>query len=117
MSAFNLEQFAKKLLAESLFYDEEYGALVNISLINEEEQKEQYIASFDPEGETYVIEEAVEWEDIDADRDGEIDYALAVDGKEHACFETPDEAADELLALARQHGLTPSLMLLFEDEG
>ncbi len=116
MPVFNPDQFARQLLIEALFYDSEYGALGNVSLIDQEAVRERFLASYDPERDAYLIEEAVEWEDLDADEDGEIDYALAVDGKEHATFETPDEAADALLGLAREHGLAPSFMVLFEEE-
>lgn len=114
---FNSDQFARQLLIEALFYDAEYGALGNVSLIDKESVRERYLASYDPERDTYLIEEAVEWEDLDADEDGEIDYALAVDGKEYGCFETPDDAADALLGLARDQDLAPSFMILFEEEG
>lgn len=114
--AFSIEQFARHLLLEALFYDEEYGALGNVSLIDQEQNRERFLASFDPERGQFAIEEAVEWEDIDADADGEIDYALAVDGTEYATYPTPDEAADALLNLAREHDLVPSFMLLFEDD-
>ncbi|MDX1530848.1 MAG: hypothetical protein R3362_04915 [Rhodothermales bacterium] len=116
MAAFSIEQFARQLLVEALFYDEEYVALGNVSLIDAETQRERYLASFDPERDAYVIEEAVEWEDIDADEDGEIDYALAVDGTEYGNYETPEDAADQLLSLAREHNLSPSFMLLFEED-
>ncbi|MEP0546654.1 MAG: hypothetical protein ABJF88_06970 [Rhodothermales bacterium] len=116
--AFSIEQFARQLLIEALFYDEEYVALGNVSLIDKANQRELYLASFDPERDTFLIEEAIEWEELDADEDGEIDYALAVDGNEHGTYETPDDAADALLALAKEHNLSPSFMLLFdEDEG
>ena len=114
--AFSTDQFARQLVIESLFYDEEYGALGNISLIDRQTLRERYLASFDPERNSYLIEEAIEWEDLDADEDGEIDYALAVDGKEHGCFDNPEAAADELLSLAKQHDLSPSFMILFEDD-
>lgn len=114
---FNSDQFARQLLIEALFYDNEYGALGNVSLVDKESVRERYLASYDPERDTYLIEEAVEWEDIDADVDGEVDYALAVDGKEYGTFETPDDAADALLGLAREHDLAPSFMILFEEEG
>jgi hypothetical protein len=113
---FNSDQFARQLLIEALFYDAEYGALGNVSLIDQKSVRERYLASYDPERDTYLIEEAVEWEDLDADEDGEIDYALAVDGKEYGCFDTPDDAADALLGLAREHDLAPSFMILFEEE-
>ena len=113
---FNADTFAHQLLAEALFYDEEYGALGNVSLIDKESVRERFLASYDPERDTFLIEEAVEWEDLDADEDGEIDYALAVDGKEHGTYETPESAAETLLALAREHNLAPSFMILFEDD-
>ncbi len=114
--AFSIEHFARQLLIEALFYDEEYVALGNVSLIDGANQKELFLASFDPERDTFLIEEAVEWEDLDADQDGEIDYALAVDGKEYGTYETPEDAADALLGLAREHNLVPSFMLLFDEE-
>ncbi|NNF59323.1 MAG: hypothetical protein HKN04_13895 [Rhodothermaceae bacterium] len=113
---FNSDQFARHLLIETLFYDAEYGALGNVSLIDKESVRERYLASYDPERDTFLIEEAIEWEDLDADEDGEIDYALAVDGQEYGTFETPDTAADALLGLAREHDLAPSFMILFEEE-
>lgn len=116
--AFSIEQFARQLLIEALFYDEEYVALGNVSLIDKDSLRERFLASFDPERDAFLIEEAIEWEDIDADEDGEIDYALAVDGTEYGTYDMPDEAADALLALAKEHNLSPSFMLLFdEDEG
>jgi hypothetical protein len=116
MTPFNIEQFARQLLVEALFYDEEYGALGNVSLIDRENSRERFLASYDPERDVFLIEEAVEWEELDADEDGEIDYSLAVDGSEFGSYETADEAADVLLGLARDHNLTPSFMLLFEEE-
>ena len=116
MPVFNPEQFARQLLIEALFYDEVYGALGNVSLVDTEAVRERFLASYDPERDLYVVEEAVEWEDLDADEDGEVDYALAVDGKEHGTFESPEAAADVLLDLAREHNLAPSMMILFEEE-
>jgi len=115
--AFNSEQFARQLLLEALFYDPEYGAFGNVSLIDKDSVRERYLASFDSERDVFLIEEAIEWEDLDADEDGEIDYALAVDGQEHGVFQTPDEAADVLYALAKDNNLAPSFMILFEEEG
>jgi len=114
--AFSIEHFARTLLVEALFFDEEYGALGNVSLIDPEQQRERFLASYDPDRDAFLIEEAVEWEDIDADADGEVDYALAVDGAEFKVVESPEEAADALLDLAREHNLTPSFMLLFEED-
>jgi hypothetical protein len=114
--AFSIEQFARQLLIEALFYDEEYVALGNVSLIDKDSQRERFLASFDPEQDAFLIEEAIEWEDIDADEDGEVDYALAVDGNEYGTYDMPEEAADALLALAREHNLSPSFMLLFDED-
>ena len=49
MSAFNTDQFTIRLIAETLFYDEEYEALGNLSLIDQDEHCERYVASFAPE--------------------------------------------------------------------
>ena len=113
---FNVDQFALQLLTEALFYDEEYGALGNVSLIDKESVREKYLASYDPDRDTFLIEEAVEWEELDADEDGEVDYALAVDGEEHGTYGTPEEAAEVLLTLARDHNLAPSFMILFDED-
>src|SRR5690606_41924794 len=109
---FNSDQFARRLLIEALFYDAEYGALGNVSLIDQESGRERYLASYDPERDTSLIEEAVEWEDLDADEDGEIEYALAVDGKWFGCFDTPEDADDALLNLAREPAIAPSFITL-----
>ena len=116
MPPFNEDQFSRQLLAEALFYDEEYGALGNVSLIDKESVRERYLASYDPDRDIFLIEEAVEWEELDADEDGEVDYALAVDGKEHGTFGTPEEAADVLMGLARDNNLAPSFMILFDED-
>lgn len=116
MPPFNVDQFARQLLTEALFYDEEYGALGNVSLIDQESVRERYLASYDPDRDTFLIEEAVEWEELDADQDGEVDYALAVDGKEYGTYPTPEEAAETLMTLARDHSLAPSFMILFDED-
>ncbi|ARA94591.1 MAG: hypothetical protein D6685_12780 [Bacteroidetes bacterium] len=116
MTAFNLEHFTRRLITETLFYDEEYGALGNLSLIDVASGKERFIASYSPSDGLFLIEEATEWEDYNPDEDDEIGYALAVDSTLHGEYETPDEAADVLLGLAREHGLMPSITLLFEED-
>ena len=116
MSPFNVDQFARQLLAEALFYDNEYGALGNVSLIDKESVRERYLASYDPDRDLFLIEEAVEWEELDADEDGEVDYALAVDGKEHGTYDTPEAAAEVLMEMAREHNLAPSFMILFDED-
>ncbi len=115
MKAFNLEHFTRRLLAETLFYDEEFGAIGSLSLVDVNAGKERFIASFMPEDGSFVIEEAIEWES-GTDNGEDIGYVLAVDSKEHGSFETPEEAADTLLRLANQYSLMPSITLLFEED-
>lgn len=115
MKTFNLEHFTRRLLAETLFYDEEFGAIGSLSLVDTEAGKERYIASFMPEDDSFVVEEATEWEN-GTDNGEDIGYLLAVDSKEYGSFETPEEAADTLLRLANQHNLLPSITLLFEED-
>ena len=116
MTDFNLDQFTRRLISEALFYDEEYGALGNLSLIDSAAGKELFVASYQPEEGIFVIEEATEWEDYNPDENDEIGYVLAVDSDEYGTYETPEEAAEALLALARDQGLLPSITLLFEED-
>ncbi len=116
MNAFNLEHFTRRLLTETLFYDEEYGALGNLSLIDTDHNQERYVASYLPEEGTFIIEEATEWEDHDPAEDDDIGYALAVDSDEYGTYETPEETAEVLLHLARELNLMPSITLLFEED-
>ncbi len=105
--------FARRVLAETLFYDEEYGAAGSMSLIDESTAKECFIASFLPEESTYIIEQAIQWDAKDED-DG-LGYAIATDATTHGTFDSADAAAAMLLSLAHRHGLVPSLALLFEE--
>lgn len=116
MKPFNLDHFTRRLIAESLFYDEEYGALGSLSLIDTTDGKERFIASYMPDDGTFVIEEATEWEAYEPDEADDIGYSLAVDSEEYGCYDTPEEAAEALLALANEHGLLPSITLLFEED-
>lgn len=116
MSDFDLDTFTRLLLAEMLFYDEEYGALGSLSLIDPVTQREQYLASFMPDDGTLLIEEATDWEVDYAVEDDDVAYALAVGSTEHGRYALPEEAADALLDLARTHNLLPSFMLLFESD-
>lgn len=116
MEAFNAEHFARHLIAESLFYDEEYGAVGSLSLVDPVTEQERYIASFMPDDGTFVIEEATAWEEFTPGEDDEVGYALAIDSEEFATYDLPEEAAEALLVLARDHDLLPSVTLLFEDE-
>lgn len=116
MNAFNLEHFTRRLITETLFYDEEYGALGNLSLINTERGQEEYVASYLPEEGVFIIEEATDWERHEPTENDEIGYALAVDSDEYGVYETPEEAAEVLLQLARDQNLMPSITLLFEED-
>ncbi len=116
MAAFDLEQFTRRLIAETLFYDDEYGAIGNLSLIDLTEGREKYLASFVPEDGNFIVEEATEWEDEEREEDDEIGYALAVDSTEHGCFDTIEQVSDALLTLAREQNLVPSVTLLFEED-
>ena len=116
MSTFDSDTFAVRLVAETLFYDEEYGALGNLSLIDEAERKERYIAAYSPEDEHFVVDEATEWEDYQPDGEDDIGYALASRTSEHGTYESAETAAAEMMRLAAQHSLTPSITLLFEQD-
>lgn len=116
MAQFDLEDFARRLIAETLFYDEEYEALGNLSLVDEREEQERFVASYSPEEGLFVIEEATNWEEYESGDADDIGYALAVDSREHGSFETAEDAADELLQLAKKFRLVPSITLLFEED-
>jgi hypothetical protein len=116
MQPFNLEHFTRRLIAETLFYDDEYGALGSLSLIDTQGRRERFLASYLPDDGMFVVEEATEWEDFQPVEGDEIGYALAVDSKEFGTFEAPEEAADALLKLATEYALLPSVTLLFEED-
>ena len=116
MSEFNLQAFSSKLVAESLFYDEEYGAIGNVSLVSASEKKELYIAYYLPEETNFVIDKVTEWEDYDPNEEGAIGYALATDSDEHMASKSQDEIASEVVVLAAKYNLMPSVSLFFEDD-
>lgn len=117
MPTIDPDNFTTRLLAESLFYDLEYGLVGSVSLIDPETERELYLASFMPDDGTYLVEEATAWEDVPEREDEEdVAYALAVDSVEHGTYEVPEVAAESLLDLARTHDLLPSVTVLFEDE-
>ena len=111
-----MELFARHLLAETLFYDEEYGTFGNLSLVDVEAGRERYVASFVPEEGVFLIEEATAWEEDYDPNDDEIGYAMAVEAEAHRSYELPEEAGEALLLLANQHSLLPSLTLFFEED-
>ncbi|PEN13230.1 hypothetical protein CRI94_11355 [Longibacter salinarum] len=117
MPAFDLENFAHRLISETLFYDGEYGLVGSLSLIDVEANKEMYIASFMPDDGTLLIEEATEWEsEIDIEDDADVAYRLAVESTEYGSYDIPEVASGAMLALAKEHDLLPSFTVLFEDE-
>jgi hypothetical protein len=117
MPDFDLENFTHRLLAESLFYDLEYGLVGSVSLIDPETERELYIVSFMPDDGSYMIEEATAWEDPPELEDEEdVAYALATESTVHGTYEIPEVAANAVLALARENDLLPSVTVLFEDE-
>ena len=116
MPSFDMDVFTRRLISETLFYDEEYGALGNLSLIDTNSGQERFIASYLPAEGIFMVEEATEWEDYEPDETDEIGYALAVDSKEYGTYENPDDAAEVLMKLARDHGFLPSITLLFEED-
>jgi len=56
MADFDAENFTHRLIAETLFYDHEYGLIGNLSLVDIDARKERYIASFMPDDGTFLIE-------------------------------------------------------------
>jgi hypothetical protein len=117
MPDFDLENFTHRLLAESLFYDLEYGLVGSVSLIDPETEREMYIASFMPDDGSFMIEEATAWEDPPELEDEEdVAYAHATESTVHGTYEIPEVAANTVLTLAREHDLLPSVTVLFEDE-
>ena len=116
MGGFNPDDFTLRLIAETLFYDEEYEALGNLSLIDTDDLQERYVASYAPEDGVFVIEQATEWEEYEPDQADDIGYALAVDSEEIATYGSAEETAAAMLTLAREHELSPSITLLFEED-
>jgi hypothetical protein len=117
MPPFDLDNFTHRLLAESLFYDLEYGLVGSVSLIDSDAARERYIVSFMPDDGTYMIEEATAWEDPpELEEDEDVAYALAVESTVYDTYDIPEVAAENTLALAREHDLLPSVTVLFEDE-
>jgi hypothetical protein len=114
--SFDPDYFSRQLIAESLFYDAEYAALGTLSLIDLESSRECIIAAYSPDEEMFVVELATEWEEYEPGNEDDIGYALAVDSDELGTYATADEAADVLLAKARELNLLPSMTMLFSEE-
>ncbi|MBX2821289.1 MAG: hypothetical protein KTR29_16460 [Rhodothermaceae bacterium] len=114
--SFDHKAFSFQLLSEVLFYDEEYGATGNLSLIDSELGKELYVAFYSPQDQQYVIEKATEWELMDPDDESEIGYEFASDSETHLASEDVSDIVEALQNLAEEKGLYPSMSLSFEDD-
>lgn len=115
MASFNLEHFAKSLIAQSLFCATDVGVWNSVGLIDPASHRERYVATLEPSAETYLIEEATAWESrTDTPGEDAIGYRLATDFEEHGVYDSGDEAAEVLLELARAEGLEPAIMLVYD---
>lgn len=109
--AFDPKTFTLELLAESVFYDEDYGLFSNVILIDKSKLREAYYAYYDPENDNFVIEVATAWEKME-----EEEYEIATAGDEHSRYESAEALADKLYSLAESEDLEPRVMIIFEDE-
>lgn len=117
LMAFDLKNFTHRLIAETLFYDYETGAVGTLSLIDTDVSKERYLVSFMPDDGTFLIEEATAWEDdYETSEDEDVAYALATESDVYSTYAIPEVAAAAFLQLAEEQDLLPSFTLLFEDE-
>ena len=104
-------------LAETLFYDAEYGLYGSISLIDTELEREAYLAAYDSTAEVFQIEKATAWEKTNGGEDDDFGYAIAVDGKILAEYKSSVETADALLDLVDQEGnLAPGFVPEVEED-
>lgn len=102
--------FARALLAETLYFDDEHGSIGSVSLVDPDSGKELYMASYDPESESWLLEEAVEWDDEPVEG-----LVMATDGATVADFDDPFDIAGAVLDLAAGEGLSPVFLPLFEE--
>jgi hypothetical protein len=109
-STFDPLAFARTLLAEALYFDDEHGSIGSVSLVDSESGKELYMASFDPESEMWLLEEAVEWDDDPVEG-----LLMATDGTSIGEFDDPFDIAGAVIDLAASDGLTPVFLPLFEE--
>ena len=116
MNAFSTEEFTRRLIAETLFYDAEFAVLGTLSLVDMQTLRERVIASYSPEDDAFVVEDATDWEEYEAGQEDDIGYALAIDSSIAGSFQTAEEAADLILSRAREHRLVPSVTMLFEED-
>lgn len=107
---FDIAEFAKTLLAETLYFDDEHGSIGSVSLVDPLTGKELYMASFDPESDVWLLEEANEWDDEAVEG-----LIMATDGTSLGEFEDPLECAESLIEIASERALTPVFLPLFEE--
>lgn len=109
--AFDNKAFTLELLAESVFYDEDYGLFSNVILIDRAQNREAYYAYYDPEKDEFVIEVATAWEKME-----EEEYDIASAGEEHSRYADAEALSAKLFELADSGNLLPRVMIIFEDE-
>lgn len=114
MSTFDIETFSKELLREMLFYEENFGLIGTISLVDTDAGRERYLASFDPDEGAFILEQATEWAPLE---DDDMAYELAMEGKVIETFTETTAIVDELFARATRENLRPYLQILYEDVG
>ncbi len=110
MASFDALEFARTLLAETLYFDDEHGSIGSVSLFEQDSGRELYMASYDPEAEVWVLEKANEWDDEPVE-----DLLMATDGESIGEFNDPNHIADAVLDLARRDNLVPVFLPLFEE--
>ena len=107
---FDATDFARTLLAETLYFDDEHGSIGSVSLFDAESGQEHFMASYDPDSEGWLIEEANEWDDEAVEG-----LLMATDGELVGEFEDPYDAAGKMIELAAEKGLVPVFLPLFEE--
>jgi hypothetical protein len=108
--SFDPVAFARTLLAETLYYDDEHGSIGSVSLFDAETGQEHYMASYDPDSELWLLERATEWDDDPVEG-----LLMATDGEGIGEFNDPLEIAASVIELASEHNLTPVFLPLFEE--
>jgi len=68
------------------------------------------MASYDPESELWLLEEATEWDDEPVEG-----LVMATDGNSVGEYDDPLTIAGSVLEIAAEQGLTPVFLPLFEE--
>ena len=114
MSIFDAEEFSKELLREMLFYEENFGIIGTVCLVDLKAGKERYLGSFDPDEGAFILEAATEWAPLDEE---EMEYELAIEGEVVETFSETNPMVDALFSRTRDEHLRPRLQILYEDVG